>query len=228
MGKIVGIYKITSPSNRIYIGQSVNILHRFYSYLHLMSCKSQIKLYNSLLKYGPDNHTFEIIKECKVNELNYYERHFQEYYNVLGEFGLNLKYTNVGSKKVILSNDSIEKIRNTHIEKHKNGYIHPMKNKKHKDSSKKKMSEAKKGKYNGNKNNMYGRNHTEETKLKISLTHTKPCSKKVINNITGEIFDSIKIAFNSQSDIKTYYTFRDKLNGRIKNNTPYEHYLKKN
>jgi group I intron endonuclease len=227
MKKTIGIYKIISPSGKIYIGQSVNISHRFYSYLHLISCKNQVKLYNSFLKYGVDNHTFEIIKECQIEELNYYERHYQEYYDVLGEYGLNLKYTNVGDKKVILSDDSIQKISNSHLEKYKNGYTHPMKNKKHKDSSRIKMSEAKKGKYNGDKNNMYGKNHTAETKLKISLTHTKPCSKKVINNITGEIFDSIKIAFNSQSDIKNYYTFRDKLNGRIKNNTPYEHYLKK-
>lgn len=46
MEKITGIYKITSPSGRIYIGSSKNIRRRFYSYKNL-HCKDQPKLYNS-------------------------------------------------------------------------------------------------------------------------------------------------------------------------------------
>ena len=48
---MIGIYKITSPSNKIYIGQSINIERRFNSYKNLSHCKQQIKLYNSLQKY---------------------------------------------------------------------------------------------------------------------------------------------------------------------------------
>ena len=45
----IGIYKITSPSNKIYIGKSNNINRRFKEYIKLR-CKQQPKLYNSFKK----------------------------------------------------------------------------------------------------------------------------------------------------------------------------------
>lgn len=63
MNKICGIYKITSPSGRIYIGQSEDINRRFHQYKKL-NCKKQWLLYKSFVKYGVDNHIFEIIVEC--------------------------------------------------------------------------------------------------------------------------------------------------------------------
>jgi len=59
---------ITSPSNRLYVGSTINIRKRCISYRNL-HCKTQYKLYNSLNKYGFDNHTFEIILECPVEEM---------------------------------------------------------------------------------------------------------------------------------------------------------------
>ena len=55
------IYKITSPSNKIYIGQTVNIIKRK-SYYKKGDCKAQPKLYSSFKKYGWDNHLFELGK----------------------------------------------------------------------------------------------------------------------------------------------------------------------
>lgn len=46
--KICGIYKITNPNSRIYIGQSINIKNRFWSYMSKGAAKNQHKLYNSL------------------------------------------------------------------------------------------------------------------------------------------------------------------------------------
>ena len=85
---IIGIYKITSPSHRIYIGQSINIEQRWEKYNYL-NCKSQPSIYNSLKKYGPQNHTFEIIEECKVEELDKKETYWGEHYNVLSNKHLN-------------------------------------------------------------------------------------------------------------------------------------------
>lgn len=62
MIKIVGIYKITSPSGRVYIGQSWNIKHRWYTYKG-GSCKLQPKLHASLMKYGARNHVYEVLHE---------------------------------------------------------------------------------------------------------------------------------------------------------------------
>ena len=57
MKKICGIYKITSPSGKIYIGCSNNIYKRWSRYRHPESIKKQTYIYNSLIKYGVENHT---------------------------------------------------------------------------------------------------------------------------------------------------------------------------
>jgi group I intron endonuclease len=88
--KLIGIYKITSPSGKIYIGQSIDIKRRF-RYYNNLKCKQQPKLYNSFLKYGVDAHKFEIIELCMQKYLNNMERYYQEKYNTVNS-GLNLLY----------------------------------------------------------------------------------------------------------------------------------------
>ena len=73
----MGIYKITSPSNRVYIGQSINIKNRKESYRRL-ECKKQPKLYNSFQKYGWKQHKFEIIEECNLEQLNERETYWKQ------------------------------------------------------------------------------------------------------------------------------------------------------
>jgi group I intron endonuclease len=88
--KLIGIYKITSPSGKIYIGQSIDIKRRF-RYYNNLKCKEQPKLYNSFLKYGVDAHKFEIIELCMQKYLNNMERYYQEKYDTVNN-GLNLLY----------------------------------------------------------------------------------------------------------------------------------------
>jgi group I intron endonuclease len=85
---MIGIYKITSPTGRIYIGQTTNHIVRWNKYMKLQ-CKDQPSLYNSLLKHTPNNHTFEMIEECNVDELDNREIHWGEFYNVLSNSHLN-------------------------------------------------------------------------------------------------------------------------------------------
>jgi hypothetical protein len=66
--KVVGIYKITSPTGRIYIGESGNISERWSKYRRY-NCKPQPHLCRSLKKYGVDNHIFEIEHEYILNEI---------------------------------------------------------------------------------------------------------------------------------------------------------------
>lgn len=61
------IYKMTSPSGKVYIGQTISIDVRKSKYRKL-NCKGQHKIYNSLLKYGYDNHNFEIIEEIDYDK----------------------------------------------------------------------------------------------------------------------------------------------------------------
>lgn len=91
MKKIIGIYKITSPTNRIYIGSSNDIYNRWCSYKNL-KCKSQTKLYNSLLKYGAENHIFEIIEKCSIEYILKKELYYGTLFNVLDKSkGLNCR-----------------------------------------------------------------------------------------------------------------------------------------
>ncbi len=90
-----GIYKITNPKGRIYIGQSKNIDERITRYKKLQCCKHQLFLYRSFLKYGVDNHSFEIIIRGNFTkkELNTFESKFVKEYNSFNgwkEGGLNL------------------------------------------------------------------------------------------------------------------------------------------
>lgn len=90
MNKITGIYKITNPKNKIYIGQSINITNRKYQYSK-KQCKRQYKIYNSINKYGWENHKFEILCECDINSLNMLEEFFIKKFDSFNTpHGLNL------------------------------------------------------------------------------------------------------------------------------------------
>lgn len=108
----IGIYKITNPNGKIYIGQSINIEKRFNSYKKYLRCKPQRKLFGSLKKYGSENHTFEIIEECDLMDLNIRERYWQDKYNSFND-GLNLILTSTIEKPQLISEDTKNKIRNS-------------------------------------------------------------------------------------------------------------------
>jgi hypothetical protein len=80
----VGIYKITSPSGKVYIGQSINISERK-TYYYGLHCKRQPKLYKSLKKYSFEKHQFDILEECDIKQLDDKEVYWKIHYiNLLG------------------------------------------------------------------------------------------------------------------------------------------------
>lgn len=168
--KVIGIYKITSPSGKIYIGQSCDIDKRWkYEYFKL-HCKHQVKLYHSFLKHGVENHKFEVIHTLDVydeNELNALEIYYINKFNTFEtEHGLNL--TNGGSNGK-LSEETKKKISEAHKgEKNpmygKKGKDCPYFGKKDSDETRRKKSEARKGITAWNK----GIPNSEEHRKKIS------------------------------------------------------------
>jgi hypothetical protein len=105
---IIGIYKITClNTNKIYIGQSIDINKRFKTYQNL-ACKGQVKLYNSFKKYGIENHKFEIIEECLLEDMDEKELFYKKYY--INEIGwknvlfLMLKDGKGGNKNISTKN----------------------------------------------------------------------------------------------------------------------------
>ncbi len=61
------LYKITSPSNKVYIGQTKNVRKRYLEYKRL-DCVNQRIIFNSIKKYGWDNHKFEVLQEIEGNQ----------------------------------------------------------------------------------------------------------------------------------------------------------------
>lgn len=76
---MVGIYKIINPNGKIYIGQSINIPSRKNKYT-LNHTKGQPRISRSIKKYGWENHIFEIIEECSVEQLDEKEIYWKQYY----------------------------------------------------------------------------------------------------------------------------------------------------
>jgi len=91
---MIAIYKIINPNNKIYIGQSWNVKNRKSKYKN-SNCKGQTKLYNSILKYGWNNHIFEI--QCEFPEnisqdiLDESENFYWKHYKNKGFEMLNLR-----------------------------------------------------------------------------------------------------------------------------------------
>lgn len=200
---MIGIYKITSPTGKVYIGQSVNIDDRRRKYSQ-ENCKNQIRLHRSILKHGWDNHIFEVIEECAFNDLNKRERHWQEFYNCMDKnIGLNCNLTGTDELKKVHSEETKRRIGDAN------------KGRKYSEEYKLKMSERMKGRFAGEKHplfgkkmlpesvrkmglhkignkNMLGKKHSEETKKKLSEAnlgrkHSLAAKEKISNASKGRL-----------------------------------------
>ena len=110
--KICGIYCLTSPSGKKYIGQSMNINKRLSQYKRCEN-KNQTKIHMAILKYGWDSFVIEelfTIENIDTEEtkkiLNLMEQHFIKKFNSV-ECGYNLTY---GGDSFILSDETKSKI----------------------------------------------------------------------------------------------------------------------
>lgn len=164
---IIGIYKITNPKGKVYIGQSTNVEKRKKRYeKHIKHMSSQPKIYNSIQKYGFENHIFDIIEECSIEQLNGRETYWKQYYldQVDGEWGMVLFCDLYDTGGGPLSEGTKQKISKALL-----GSQH-MLGKKHTEETKKVMSEKAKGKPKSetHKNNMK-KPRSEQAKLNISM-----------------------------------------------------------
>lgn len=229
MNKICGIYKITSPTGKIYIGQSINIDKRKYHYSDKYGV-GQPKIYNSILKYGWENHKFEIICECNEDNLNDLEKYYIKKYDSFNtEHGLNLteggqNYKMDGETKLKISNSLKGIIRSEETKRKisisKKGKIpyttNPEINKKISKSlngikrsgeTKKKMSKSKTGKI-----------HSCKTKNKISISKSSTytiydANDNIFHKFRGNIKIEIKkFGFPEHTFCNTY-----RNNTKIKN-----------
>jgi hypothetical protein len=183
---MIGIYKITNPKGKVYIGQSWNIEKREIDYKKLQ-CKSQKKILYSIKKYGWDSHLFEIIKNFPDNitqdELNYWEifywkQHLDTGFSLLNirEPGSKGKHSDESKIKMSKSQKGVKKspfseehLANMKLARSKRELQYPtipsttctFRNKKHSEESKGKIAESQKGTKHP---------HSQETIEKIRLS----------------------------------------------------------
>jgi len=167
-----GIYKITSPSGKVYIGQSRNILIRWRDHKRDKSAKSRV--FYSLRKYGAEAHIFDIIHELPIDVdqdvITIYEQLYMDMYASCKVVLLNLREAGSRGKlsqeaKVKLSNSLKGKIPwNKGIKKNLTPWNKGVSGVvKFSDEVRKKISEKNKG----HKNNL-GRKMDEKTRSAIA------------------------------------------------------------
>lgn len=224
---MVGIYKITSPSGKIYIGQSVDIERRFHQYERL-ECKGQTHLYRSFLKYSFEAHSIEIIEECSIDSLNERERYWQEFYDVI-KGGLNCKLTTTKDKTGYFSDQTKKRISESlkgrkQTEKQKKdksfrmmGNLNHRFGVKHTSESILKITKNRNRCYKGENNWMYGKTHSAEAKFKISESAkiNKNRSKIVIDLNTGVFYDSL-LDYVKYSRFARIYVWK-RITGKVEN-----------
>jgi len=83
-----GIYKIENLLNhKVYIGQSIHIERRWMEHCRL-STSSVIS--DAIKKYGKENFSFQVLEECKVEELDKKEIYYIHKFNSLVPNGYNV------------------------------------------------------------------------------------------------------------------------------------------
>lgn len=227
---MICIYKITSPSGKIYIGSTSNFKARIKHYKSL-DCKAQRKLHYSLKKHGFDNHVIDILEECTNENLFERERHYGELYEVTGSNGLNLALPGYGEVKCLTSSETIEKMKASQKKENNNFFgrkhtpetIEKLKkalaNKSKETLMKMRLAQlgkkAPQSVRNKMANSQRGRTHSHGTKYKMRLSNNK--IKYVLCTHTGIFYNGTAEA--AEAGGINRYTLKNKLNGNKNNNT---------
>jgi group I intron endonuclease len=202
---MIGIYKITNPKGRVYIGQSIDIEKRFKTYKREFGI-GQSKLFNSFSKYGSKAHSFEIIVECDTNELSEKERYYQEIFNCVKQ-GLNCNLVKTDTRSGKVSEETRLKMVKAQTGNKK------WLGRKHTEETKAKMRVS-----------MTGLKRSEEFNLAMSLRKKgkptgmiSPNTRIVLDTLNGIYYDSLKEA--SKSSLIKYSTLKSHLTAYKVNRT---------
>ena len=195
------IYQFTNKlDGKMYIGQTTTSLKKRLSQHY--STNKDTYFYRALRKYGKENFIVEeICSATNIDDLNYLEEYFIQYYNTLKPNGYN----------IALGGDNFERI------------CGPMQGKKHTEETKQKMSLSALGKPKSQETKekisqaKKGSKLSQEARDKISKVHTgmKYVGVRIVCNETSEIFISILEASRSTGIYRT--KINRQLTGKVKN-----------
>lgn len=209
---MVGIYKITSPSGRVYIGQSKNIETRKNNYKSISKVKRQPLIERSILKYGWESHVFEVIEECLKEDLNNKERYWQDFYDVLNG-GLNCILQGSDEKRTVRYN-SIEVYDTFYFETYTSIGEASEKTGICKSTLKSKLS----GELLNNTRFVYKKDWDENIFKKLKEYKNE---RKVFDKVTFQVFPNVSIVSEIYNIPES--TLSDYLKGKTKNPTNLEY-----
>jgi len=189
---MTGIYKILSPTGKVYIGQSFDIIHRWQAYKSISKSSPKNNINKSLLKYGYNNHLFSIVhelpKDVTKEVLTNYEQIYMDQYRDCGLVLLNICPAAGSTFGIKASEETKAKLREARkgrifTDVTKKRISDALKGMKRSESQKKKISDANLGK----KHTDYTRNKMSESKkgVKFSEEHKKNLSISVSKGRKG-------------------------------------------
>ena len=212
------IYKLTSPSGKSYIGQSINPEKRYVVFLNKNKSYGGPKIDKAREKYGPENFTYEILERCSFeNENELFEKLDElEIYYIKKYDALKNGYNLTKGGRNNIKYESLYKMSDA-LKEHYKEHQNPFKGHKHTDETKKVISEKLKKYYEthdspfkghhpsdeqrrrqselakqniGDKNSFYGKHHSDETKKKIADANSIPVLQ--IDKDTNEVINEFK------------------------------------
>ena len=188
------IYRLTFPSKKSYIGQTIRDIHKRLEE-HQYASSSCVAVYYAIQKYGWEKVEKEWY-EVPDEDLNFYEEMLVALLGTLSPGGYNLKEGGGNGKP---SEETKQKMSEA-----KSGEKHPMYGKTPSDETKQKLSEAQKGKTLSDETKEklreanLGKIASEETKQKLSIarlgrTHAEETKKKISDSHVGNNHASKKV-----------------------------------
>lgn len=182
MAKKTGIYKIENLANgKVYIGQSVDIERRWRTHKESTYNKNKpsynYPLSRAMRKYGIENFSFEVLEICDTDKLDELEMEYismyNSYINAENSNGYNQTYGGDGNRGWKPSKDWIENQKQKH--KPEDCYWY---GKELSEETRQKMRENH-ADVSGENNPMWGKQHSEDTKRKISeINKGHKCSEE--------------------------------------------------
>lgn len=192
MKKVVGIYKIVSPSGKVYIGQSWDIRQRFIAHRSAGKKEGHLPINRSISKYGFSKHFFEIIhilpSDTEQSVLDAYEILYISQYKDCGIELLNLKEG--GAAGGLCNEETKNKIRQSVINSNKNK-VHFNSGRKKSTEEKERISKSRIGKYAGVNHPLFGKARTEEVKEKLRIANIgKKASDETVQKIKDRLVNN--------------------------------------
>lgn len=187
------IYCLTSPSGKMYIGQTRRSIEKRFEE-HCRSDNS-LFLYNAIQKYGPEKFKKEILLHCDDTVLDVCEIKFIKEFNTLYPNGYNIR---TGGSSGLHCDASKERMRQSKLGENNHNFGKPRTY-----ITKQRISEKKRGE----NHHFYGKQLSLEHKLNLSKSHKTDSLPMYIVKLKArpEVYQSEGYAVTNHPHLSTKY-----------------------